>query len=64
MAAARTSEGRKRTVANGVNLGRKPILTPHQRQEAKRRIKACKESVGEIARSYNVSRWTIGRLRP
>jgi Resolvase, N terminal domain/Helix-turn-helix domain of resolvase len=59
---ARTSEGRKRAVANGVKLGRKPTLTPHQRQEAKRRIKAGKETRGEIARSYNVSRWTIQRL--
>jgi hypothetical protein len=47
----------------GVKLGRKPTLTPHQRQEAKRRIKAGKESVGEIARSYDFSRWTISRLR-
>ena len=56
---ARTGEGRARAVANGVKLGRKPTLTPHQRQEAKRRVKARKELVGEIARSYNVSRWTI-----
>ena len=60
----RTGEGRARAVANGVKLGRKPTLTPHQRQEAKRRVKARKESVGEIARSYNVSRWTISRLAP
>src|ERR1700679_1243949 len=58
----RTGEGRARAVANGVKLGRKPKLTAHQRQEAKRRVKAGKESLGEIARSYNVSRWTIGRL--
>ena len=30
---ARTGEGRARAVANGVKLGRKPKLTPHQRQE-------------------------------
>jgi DNA invertase Pin-like site-specific DNA recombinase len=58
----RTGEGRARAVANGVKLGRKPTLTPHQRTEAKRRVKAKKESLGEIARSYNVSRWTIQRL--
>ena len=40
----------------------KPMVRPHQRQEAKRRIKARKESLGEIARSYNVSRCTIQRL--
>ena len=58
----RTGEGRARAVANGVKLGRKPTLTHHQRQEAIKRHKAGKESVGEIARSYNVSRWTISRM--
>ena len=60
----RTSEGRARAVANGVKLGRKPTLTPHQRREAIKRVNAGKETLGEIARSYNVSRWTISRLSP
>jgi DNA invertase Pin-like site-specific DNA recombinase len=60
----RTSEGRARAVANGVKLGRKPTLTHHQRREAIKRINAGKETLGEIARSYNVSRWTISRLSP
>jgi DNA invertase Pin-like site-specific DNA recombinase len=59
---ARTSEGRVRAVANGVKLGRKPTLTLHQQREAIRRVRAAKESLGEIARSYDVSRWTIARL--
>jgi len=59
---ARTGEGRARAVANGVKLGRKPTLTHHQQREAIRRVNAGKESTGEIARSYNVSRWTIARL--
>jgi DNA invertase Pin-like site-specific DNA recombinase len=59
---ARTSEGRARAVANGVRLGRKPTLTHHQQREAMRRRNAGKETLGEIARSYNVSRWTIWRL--
>ena len=59
---ARTGEGRARAVANGVKLGRKPTLTPHQRREAIKRVNAEKESLREIARSYNVSRWTISRL--
>jgi DNA invertase Pin-like site-specific DNA recombinase len=59
---ARTGEGRARAVANGVRLGRKPTLTHHQKQEAIKRVKAAKETQGEIARSYNVSRWTISRL--
>jgi len=61
---ARTGEGRARAIANGVKLGRKPTLTPHQRREAIKRVYAEKETLGEIARSYNVSRWTISRLEP
>jgi DNA invertase Pin-like site-specific DNA recombinase len=59
---ARTDEGRERAVANGARLGRKPTLTHHQQQEAIKRRAAGKETLGEIARSYNVSRWTISRL--
>src|SRR5271168_691624 len=33
----RTGEGRERAKAHGVQLGRKPKLTPHQQQEAIRR---------------------------
>jgi hypothetical protein len=51
-----------RAVANGVRLGRQPTLTHHQRQEAIKHLKAAKETLGEIARSYNVSRWAIARL--
>jgi DNA invertase Pin-like site-specific DNA recombinase len=58
----RTGEGRARAKANGVRLGRKPTLTHHQKQEAIKRLNAGKETQGEIARSYNVSRWTIARL--
>jgi DNA invertase Pin-like site-specific DNA recombinase len=60
----RTGEGRARAVANGVRLGRKPTLTHHQQHEAIKRVKAGKETQGEIARSYDVSRWTISRLAP
>ena len=60
---ARTGEGRARAcVANGVKLGRKPKLTPHQRQEARQRVAAGKETLREIARSYNVHNSTISRL--
>lgn len=51
-----------RAVANGVKLGRKSTLTHHQKQEAIKRIRARKKVLGEIARSYGVSRWTISRL--
>jgi DNA invertase Pin-like site-specific DNA recombinase len=59
---ARTGEGRARAVANGVKLGRKPKLTPHQRQEARQRVAAGKETLREIALSYNVHNSTISRL--
>jgi DNA invertase Pin-like site-specific DNA recombinase len=45
----RTSEGRVRA-ANGVRLGRKPTLTPHQQREAIKRVNEEKETLGEIAR--------------
>jgi DNA invertase Pin-like site-specific DNA recombinase len=57
----RTGEGRERAKARGVKMGRKPKLTPHQRQEALRR-KESGEAVREIARSYNVHNSTISRL--
>jgi len=57
----RTTEGRARAKAAGVKLGRKPTLTPHQKQEARKR-RAKGESPSAIARSYDVSRWTIQRL--
>jgi hypothetical protein len=34
----------------------------HQRREAIKRVNAERETLGEIARSCNVSRWTISRL--
>ena len=60
---ARTSEGRERAKARGVKMGRKPKLTPHQRQEILRR-KENGEALREIARSYNVHNSTISRLAP
>jgi DNA invertase Pin-like site-specific DNA recombinase len=59
---ARTGEGRKRAQARGVRFGRPPALTAHQRQEALQRLTAG-ETQTDIARSYNVSHVTIGRLQ-
>lgn len=58
-----TAHGRARAKANGVQLGRKPKLTHHQRAEALARLEKGEETQKEIARSYNVSHQTIGRLR-
>jgi DNA invertase Pin-like site-specific DNA recombinase len=58
---ARTAERRARAKANGKSLGRPFKLTPHQRQEARKRINAG-DTVREIARTFNVSASTISRL--
>lgn len=58
----RTAEGRERAKARGVKLGRRPKLTPHQQQEARRRRDSGEETLADIARSYNVSHSTISRL--
>jgi DNA invertase Pin-like site-specific DNA recombinase len=58
---ARTSEGRARAKARGVQLGRPHSLSPYQRQEAMTRRDAG-ETLVEIARSYGVSHSTISRL--
>jgi DNA invertase Pin-like site-specific DNA recombinase len=47
--------------AKGVKFGRKPSLTPHQQQEARKRL-AEGETQRSVARSYNVSQATISRL--
>jgi DNA invertase Pin-like site-specific DNA recombinase len=60
---ARTGEGRARAVANGVKMGRKPKLTPHQKKEAIKRRDKGEDSLADIGRSYNVSGWTIARLQ-
>ena len=57
----RTARGRADAKAAGVKFGRKPTLTPHQQQEARRRIDQG-ETQRSIARSYNVSQATISRL--
>ena len=59
---ARTGEGRTRAVARGVNMGRPPKLTPHQKREAIKRRDQGDETLADIGRSYNVSPATISRL--
>ncbi len=60
---ARTGEGRERAKAQGVKMGRKPKLTPHQMCEAIKRRDRDGETLEEIGRSYNVSHSTISRLK-
>ena len=57
----RTHEGRK-IAGKGVRMGRKPKLTPHQQDEARRRLAKGEESTRALAKSYGVSISTIGRL--
>ena len=58
---ARTGEGRKRAKARGVRFGRPRKLTPHQREEALRRLHAG-ETMADVARNYAVDGSTISRL--
>jgi DNA invertase Pin-like site-specific DNA recombinase len=58
----RTAEGRVRAKARGVHMGRPSKLTSEQRREAIARREAG-ESPGDIARTYNVGRMTITRLK-
>jgi DNA invertase Pin-like site-specific DNA recombinase len=59
---ARTGEGRKRAKARGVRFGRPTVVTPHQRQEALRRL-ANGEAQADVGRTFNVSQATISRLQ-
>jgi DNA invertase Pin-like site-specific DNA recombinase len=61
--AERTARGRADAKAKGVQFGRKPKLTPHQRREIQERL-ATGETQRSIARSYNVSQATISRSSP
>jgi DNA invertase Pin-like site-specific DNA recombinase len=58
----RTARGRADAKAKGVKFGRKKKLTPHQQREAVRRRDVDGETLRSIARSYNVSAATSGRL--
>jgi DNA invertase Pin-like site-specific DNA recombinase len=57
----RTGEGRKRAQTKGVKFGRRPKLTPHQRDEAIHR-RAAGETLSAIAKTYAVDVSTISRL--
>lgn len=57
----RTAAGRERAMANGVKFGRRPKLSPNERQQALAR-RAAGESQSAVARTFNVSCSTISRL--
>jgi DNA invertase Pin-like site-specific DNA recombinase len=61
---ARTGEGRERAKARGVHMGRPPVLTRHQLEEAMRDLAKGKATQADLARRFNVSRSTISRLAP
>jgi DNA invertase Pin-like site-specific DNA recombinase len=58
---ARTNNGRKRAMVNGVRFGRPVKLTPYQRREAIERH-AAGESLASIGKSFNVSHQSIMRV--
>jgi DNA invertase Pin-like site-specific DNA recombinase len=57
----RTSDGRRRALAEGKKFGRKPKLSEYQRQEAIKR-RAAGETLASIAKSYAVDISMISRL--
>ena len=59
---ARTREGRRFAMTNGVKMGPPFKLSEHQRKLAAKRM-AAGESTRQIARDFNVSHNTIARLR-
>jgi DNA invertase Pin-like site-specific DNA recombinase len=59
---ARTREGRRLAMRNGVKMGPPFKLTEHQRRLAIKRL-AAGETTRQIARDYNVSHNTIAQLR-
>jgi DNA invertase Pin-like site-specific DNA recombinase len=58
----RTAEGRSRAQKRGQDMGRSPKLTAAQQAEARRRW-AQGATLAELARSYDVGKSTISRLR-
>lgn len=57
----RTQSGLARARGEGVTLGRRPALTPAQ-QAVVRERRATGESLGALAKSFNVSRAAIQRI--
>jgi DNA invertase Pin-like site-specific DNA recombinase len=62
MIVSRTSEGRKRAMSNGVKFGPKYKLQPFQKEQAIRMRDVEGKTLAEIAKFFNVSYQTIGRL--
>jgi DNA invertase Pin-like site-specific DNA recombinase len=56
-----TARDRADVEAKGIKFGRKPILTPHQQKEGRKRLDAG-ETQRRVAGCYNVSQSTIPRL--
>jgi DNA invertase Pin-like site-specific DNA recombinase len=58
----RANQGRVLARKRGARFGRPPKLTEYQQREARARLRRGKESVRDIAKSYDVSHSTISRL--
>jgi DNA invertase Pin-like site-specific DNA recombinase len=59
---ANTAAGRKRAIARGVKMGRKPKLSPAQRQEALNMLAAGRPH-SEVRALFNISKQTLWRLK-
>jgi DNA invertase Pin-like site-specific DNA recombinase len=56
----RTARGRADAKANGVKFGRKPILTPHQQQEARSASKLARRNAASPATTTSVRARFLG----
>jgi DNA invertase Pin-like site-specific DNA recombinase len=59
---ARTGEGSERAKAKGVQFGRPPKMSAHQRREALQRMDAG-ESMVDLARTFGVDRAALYRMK-
>ncbi|MCA1241474.1 recombinase family protein [Stappia stellulata] len=63
--AKRTREGMEAARRRGVRLGRPPLLSHDQVEDARRRIDAGLADAATLATEFGVSRWTVERaVRP
>lgn len=58
----RIGEGRTRAKARGIQMGRPPKLTPHQRHEALQALADGTATQADLVRRFNVSQSTVSRL--
>lgn len=57
----RTKEGMEAARKRGARIGRPPVLTDEELQDARNRIRASGKSTASVAREMGVKHWTLSR---